>query len=668
MDALRGFGQRKSSHPHRWSCFLPQRQCRRHLMLMTAFLVTVSTYLGLRTAFHPQQFVEQVVSPRLFNLLSKSSLSGQSLNHQACVHPELQLWHPAIKSFFTDPEPLECSSVEPNWIFTANGSYFISEDAIRKHGNVLCEHTPLYHGEDDFQIIKGKSEKSSVKSGRLKSDAFLAKCVGTDGGIYSNVHSGIAYIKDVHDRPSHVKKNPASLQMNILMFGLDSTSRLSWIRNLPRTHDYVTSQLGAEVMEGYNIVGDGTPQALLPILTGMNELELPEARKGFANASYVDGHPWIWKDLAQNGYVTQWGEDGAKVGTFTYRMRGFKNQPVDHYMRNFYLVAEEYYYRNKPYCLGSIPRHVNMFNWIREFYRMYPNQPKFSFLFHSELSHDKHSMSRLIDQDLKDLLWGLQERGELENTLLILMSDHGARFQSIRQTEQGKYEERQPYLALRFPPSFLRSHPEVLKNLKTNRQRLTTPYDIHATFHHLLNFTKGTPAKGRGLSLMSEIPKDRTCASAGIQPHWCGCLQWKPTSTSDYIIDRASQELVRAINAFTSKHRDLCVDLRLHNISAAAKFVATDEVLHFKKSADDDGRTPDMSDSMRASEVLYQVSITTEPGFATYEGTISHHLQSDQMTVSYRQISRTNRYGQQPHCVQQAHPHLRPYCYCKEQQ
>ena len=50
---------------------------------------------------------------------------------------------------------------------------------------------------------------------------------------------------------------------------------------------------------GYNIAGDGTPAALLPILTGKMEEELPEARRGFPNATYVDGHPWLWKNFSR---------------------------------------------------------------------------------------------------------------------------------------------------------------------------------------------------------------------------------------------------------------------------------------------------------------------------------------------------------------------------------
>lgn len=41
--------------------------------------------------------------------------------------------------------------------------------------------------------------------------------------------------------------------------------------------------------------------------------------------------------MRKQGYVTQWGEDGSGFGTFTYRMLGFTYQPVDHYMRPFYI-------------------------------------------------------------------------------------------------------------------------------------------------------------------------------------------------------------------------------------------------------------------------------------------------------------------------------------------
>lgn len=132
------------------------------------------------------------------------------------------------------------------------------------------------------------------------------------------------------------------------MFGIDSMSRMTWMRNLPKTYEYFTKHLEGIVLEGYNIVGmryvmvkmlenlnpvrrminrktvlpyrcfqitgDGTPQALLPILTGQTEVELPEARRGKPNAKNIDGHPWIFKDFQKIGYATQYAEEDTKTG------------------------------------------------------------------------------------------------------------------------------------------------------------------------------------------------------------------------------------------------------------------------------------------------------------------------------------------------------------------
>ncbi|KFD44721.1 hypothetical protein M514_14401, partial [Trichuris suis] len=86
----------------------------------------------------------------------------------------------------------------------------------------------------------------------------------------------------------------------------------------------------------YNIVGDGTPAALLPILTGKTEEELPETRRSQRKASFVDVYPFIWKELKRFGYATLYAEDMPSIGTYTYRLKGFKEQPTDHYLRTFY--------------------------------------------------------------------------------------------------------------------------------------------------------------------------------------------------------------------------------------------------------------------------------------------------------------------------------------------
>lgn len=70
------------------------------------------------------------------------------------------------------------------------------------------------------------------------------------GDKWSATLTGIRHDKDIWDRSSWNKISPNALKMNVLMFGLDSMSRNSFIRKLPKTYDYLTNTLGADVLQG----------------------------------------------------------------------------------------------------------------------------------------------------------------------------------------------------------------------------------------------------------------------------------------------------------------------------------------------------------------------------------------------------------------------------------
>ena len=128
-------------------------------------------------------------------------------------------------------------------------------------------------------------------------------------------------------------------------------------------------------------------------------------------------------------YPWQWGEDAPDIGTFTYRMLGFRSQPVDHYLRPYYIVAGHRHKQHRPYCSGSVPRHQLMMRSMRQFLEAYPSRLKFSFLLHSEYTHDHNNLLQWADADLRDHLHYLLTAGHLERSVLVLLSDHGARFQ-----------------------------------------------------------------------------------------------------------------------------------------------------------------------------------------------------------------------------------------------
>lgn len=79
--------------------------------------------------------------------------------------------------------------------------------------------------------------------------------------------AGIRFDEDVINRAGWDRVPKDGLSLNVLIIGLDSMSHMMVQRKLPKMYSKLKS-MGAHILEGYNIVGDGTPQALIPILTG----------------------------------------------------------------------------------------------------------------------------------------------------------------------------------------------------------------------------------------------------------------------------------------------------------------------------------------------------------------------------------------------------------------
>ena len=160
-----------------------------------------------------------------------------------------------------------------------------------------------------------------------------------------------------------------------------------------------------------------------------------------------------------------------------------------------------------------------MLNGIKDVYTVYPDIPKFSFMWHTEYSHETYDAVQVADTDIRKFLEKMKNRKHLENTLLMVVSDHGARFRNMRHTTQGKLEERMPFVALRFPEWFRNKYPKAMENLRDNVKRLTTPFDIHETLKEIIDFTSSQGGENtlgkRGMSLFKSVPATRSCHDAG---------------------------------------------------------------------------------------------------------------------------------------------------------
>ena len=577
---------------------------------------------------------------------------------QTCVDPTLEVWYPPIMKYFTNPAPLNCSH-EKNWISVHRGRFIISPDALTIHGDIQCMYSPIVRGRDDGETYFGAN--ISVKRGDLiTSDAFKVYCSASDGSSYINSHSSVMLKPELQMQQNEPSLKETAMGLDILIFGVDSMSHMTWLRNLPKTHAYFTQELGGLVFDKYNVVGYNTGPAMLAMLTGHMLSELPEVRQGVQGAQYLDNFPWLFREFKHAGYVTQWGEDAYNTGTFTDIHKGFQKQPADHYLRPFYMKLPLPYLTDmeKNFCLGSEPKHRVMTQSILDLYSLYENKPKFTFMFHIEFSHDTFSLVRLIDDDLVSFLQTMKHNNWLNNTFLILMSDHGARFGELRATPQGRHEQRLPYFGIRLPYWFEHKYPDAAENLRKNKIRLTTPFDVHRTLQETLNY--GGPViqspKSRGLSLFHEVPKTRTCDDAGIAPEWCVCLIWQKISKNHIAIQRAASQLISTLNSHTEIAKQKCHRLKLAEIIDAKEYKGN-HLTQNEASRD--------SKLMFSNVSLYQIDIKVHPSGALFETTVAMDVNSRIMPIKIDEVNRLNRYDHQSACIEDSYPYLKPFCYCR---
>lgn len=266
----------------------------------------------------------------------------------------------------------------------------------------------------------------------------------------------------------------------------------------------------------------------------------------------------------------------------------------------------------------------------------------------------------------------------IENTFLFVISDHGLRFGSFRNTYQGMMEERQPALFIVPPTTFPQKYTNAVKNLLKNRRQLTTHFDLYETFRDLSDLDANlanesvekrshelleTEPMPRGISLFLPIPASRsvenlrfiehrviglncrTCYLAGISPHWCTCHEKQELSTTDRRVLKSARLIVKQLNKII-KSFPQCQPLSLNSISTANVFSSSLDIKEIEK------------DENKFSDIT--VRLQTKPGFAEFESTVRvFNNGSANMTGT---ISRINLYGKQSQCVDDYEVKL--YCFC----
>ncbi|EDO32061.1 predicted protein [Nematostella vectensis] len=215
--------------------------------------------------------------------------------------------------------------------------------------------------------------------------------------------------------------------------------------------------------------------------------------------------------------------------------------------------------------------------------------------------------------------------------MFIVMGDHGPRFGGTRETTQGKLEESLPFLAVHLPDWFKQKYTNEVRELEENTRVLLSPFDLHATFLHLMHFPSGVPSKDstHGSSLFGALPKGRSCASARVPEHFCPCVVRHKVDLSHVHALEAAKSTVREINKRLRNDTDariLCRNLTLSRILGANQVTTSAKVQTFSNIQGGMGigiGRVVFDKALANTDCSYEVKFSVSPGDGVFESTVT---------------------------------------------
>lgn len=594
--------------------------------------------------------IEPVDVGRVF----ESSHEHFLVNTPSCFIPMMDAYGPTVKKLVHVNKHTNCSRYH---FITYRDNYkvVVNKTSVSKYYKSTfkrCLYTPFTKAGTSDKSVKYLSKQARNFTDSIKATTPFAfvHCFSKnetliEKQVYAFVFRNKTIDKIMEKRYKHkdIKKRP----MNILLFALESTSRLNFIRHMNWTYSFLMKDLGGVEMFGYNKIGLNTFPNMVPVLIGMKEGDMHYKGK------YLDKYPFVWKNLSAAGYRTFMSEDDCGIATFQYLKKGFAAPPVDHYWRTYMLGRQGS--NRYGYCTGNQLVVEAIIDSMMEFVEVYHDAPHFAFSLISKPTHDNNNGLGIEDLPYYRMLKNLQKKQLLNNTVVIFMGDHGSRYGSLRNTFQGRLEENLPGLFLTLPEWFRKEHKNLYENMKSNAKKLTSNFDIYATLMDIIDIGKGNSSyiyKGKyGKSLLRKIPMSRTCSDIGIPPIYCACSSYKKINSSDVMVKNASVFVVSKVNNFLKDVKDLCTKLTLKETMRAQKTVVNEKFIAEKHT----------------KIVDYVVTVKVNPSKAIFEAGVRYNHDTKNMTL-LGSISRLNKYAGQSDCLRKKKNTLitERYCFCKD--
>ncbi|KAH9524031.1 hypothetical protein Btru_047957 [Bulinus truncatus] len=581
----------------------------------------------------------------------------------------------AMKLCGLEKKPVQCSGYLPEITYIKGNNLKINKSVVtRMKFFASCKYRDIFrHPDSDHRVAFGNWSALFTSGVQLPDDTefIVAVCENKESKIISKTyhalvprHENIMELDMLKQKKRQVESRPEET-LNVIMVGMDGTSRHQMMRGMNQTYTFLMDELKSFDMTMYNQIGKNTFPNYVPLFSGYTEDEI---ERWWHRSKHLDPLDTVWRDYTNAGYRTLYTEDFPSIGGFHFSKQGFLFPPTTYYSHPICVAMEKDkdLWRSGSHCAGNTPEVDFHFDYILRFLDSFPDSPVFSTSFFTKLTHGDMSNNHRVDLNTYRFYKTLRERGHLNKSLLITYSDHGPRWGPIRATLNGMIESRAPYAVFSFPGWFIEKYPDVARNLKINTRRLTTHYDTHATLRDLLYFKSSGEIpfvpRRHGISLLREIPKNRTCTDIPIPMEFCLCDQqtMEEMSVNSNVSVGLAETVVREVNS--KRNKTMCAELSL-------KAILSVTIIKLPILVSSDKR-------------LFKVKVQATPGGAIYEGTVRATIRSDEDLLGHLDLMRTgnrknqsdvtvgdsidrlNLYRKQAHCEPDST--LKPYCFCKK--
>nr|AAM50986.1 RE29544p [Drosophila melanogaster] len=528
-----------------------------------------------------------------------------------------------------------------------------------------CFYREIKYGKiaDTYDNLKAKKYFTSGYEVPVHVEGMIVECQTADDPIVVLQKDAFAFIQH-RPLPKDSIRPRAARKPSVIMYGIDSLSRINLRRTMPKVFNFLQGP-GWYEMQGYNKVADNSFPNILAILSGYSASTAKENVCDTDKQGCLDEMPMIWKYFKNASYLTGYAEDESNSNHFNYLKPGFSKKPMDYYFRpllralesemDVYRLPEHDYMR---YCLGRRIANRYIYDYGLQFTKRFVHdRPIWGMFWSNHFSHDDPFMPSAMQEKVLGDLIDMHADGQFEEMIMIFFADHGTRFGDLTYLKEGFLEERLPMMFIYLPPWFRETYPSYVRALELNQHRLSSNFDLHNTLKHIIEIG-GTP-DGRELpksfdcptcqSLFYPLPEGRTCSEAGIEEHWCTCEPYKIISGQDWTTPIAHSVIDRMNEYFVQKNlTSLCSNLTLNYVH---------------KTEIKTGLNIDWHQTLMESETaVYRIKFKVKQNSADFQATVVYHNSTQNAQVNVEKISRTNSYKEDSTCIDDKLAKL--YCIC----